>query len=103
MKAVSFESLRDLSPHEGGLNHTEVETQRARYGMNDIVEVAGHPWLELLMDTIKDPMIWFLVGIGTVFLSPEKSVTVSHYLLPSCRFFLWTPFFIGAHKPLRQA
>jgi Ca2+-transporting ATPase len=68
MKAVSFDSLTGLERHDGGLNHAEVEAQRTRYGANDIVEVAGHPLLELLIDTIKDPMIWFLVGIGTVFL-----------------------------------
>ncbi len=68
MKAVSFETLKDLNQHDGGLNSTEIDAQRTRYGANDIVEVAGHPLLELFIDTIKDPMIWLLVGIGTIFL-----------------------------------
>lgn len=68
MKAISFETLKGLNRHDGGLTSSEVAVQRSRYGSNDIVEVAGHPLLELFIDTIKDPMIWFLVGIGTIFL-----------------------------------
>jgi len=67
MKAISFETLKDLDRRDGGLNAAEINAQRTRYGANNIVEVAGHPWLELFMDTIKDPMIWFLVVIGTIF------------------------------------
>ena len=67
MKSISFESLKGLKRRSGGLNSSEVEGQRALFGTNDIVEVAGNLWLELLFDTIKDPMIWFLIGIGTIF------------------------------------
>lgn len=68
MKAVSFETLKGLNQHDGGLSPAEISAQRSRYGANNIVEVAGHPLLELFVDTIKDPMIWFLIGIGTIFL-----------------------------------
>ncbi len=68
MKVVSFEPLKGLIRHDGGLTMEEVDSQQSRYGANDIVEVAGHPWFELFIDTAKDPMIWFLVIIGTVFL-----------------------------------
>ncbi|HET9236637.1 MAG TPA: cation-transporting P-type ATPase [Oligoflexus sp.] len=68
MKTVSFASLSDLEKREGGLSAADVSRQRARFGRNRIVEVAGHPWLDLLIETIKDPMIWFLVGIGSAFL-----------------------------------
>lgn len=67
MKTISLETLKELKPHEGGLNPSEVDAQRDRFGANDILEVAGNPWLELFWDTAKDPMIWFLIGIGTVF------------------------------------
>lgn len=67
MKKISFESLRDLKKRDGGLAASEVTAQRSRYGSNEIVEVTGNPWLELALDTFKDPMIWFLIGIGTVF------------------------------------
>jgi P-type Ca2+ transporter type 2C len=67
MKKVSFETLKDLSPRKEGLSEPEVASQRSRYGANEIVEVAGNPWVDLAIDTLKDPMIWFLLGIGTVF------------------------------------
>lgn len=67
MKSVSFESLIGLKQSENGLTGSEVVSQRARFGANDIVEVAGHPLWELLLETLKDPMIWFLLSIGTVF------------------------------------
>lgn len=68
MKTISFETLKGLGRHDGGLSSAEIDAQRTRYGANDIVEVAGHPLFELFIDTLKDPMIWFLVGIGTIFL-----------------------------------
>ncbi|PIS09980.1 MAG: haloacid dehalogenase [Bdellovibrio sp. CG10_big_fil_rev_8_21_14_0_10_47_8] len=67
MKKISFESLRGLKKKAGGLSSSELALQFDRYGRNEIVEVVGSPWLELVKDTLKDPMIWFLVGIGTVF------------------------------------
>jgi len=38
-----------------------------RFGANAIVdEPAGH-WLELLLDTARDPMIWLLIGTGVLY------------------------------------
>lgn len=68
MKKISFETLKDLSPRNEGLSEAEVAAQISRYGKNEIVEVTGNPWIELALDTLKDPMIWFLLGIGTVFI-----------------------------------
>ncbi len=68
MKRISFESLRDLNSRPGGLSEAEVAAQSVLYGKNEIVEVTGNPWVELVLDTLKDPMIWFLLGIGTVFI-----------------------------------
>lgn len=68
MKRVSFETLKDLSPRQEGLTEAEVKSQTARYGKNEIVEVAGNPWMDIAADTLKDPMIWFLIGIGAVFI-----------------------------------
>lgn len=67
MKTISLESLSGLEQHDGGLSISEVKAQGLRFGANDIVEVAGNPWIELFQDTAKDPMIWFLIGIGSVF------------------------------------
>ncbi|MBK9324322.1 MAG: cation-transporting P-type ATPase [Bdellovibrionaceae bacterium] len=68
MKRISFETLKDLNPRNEGLSEAEVASQRSRHGKNEIVEVTNNPWIELALDTLKDPMIWFLLGIGTVFI-----------------------------------
>ncbi|HMQ10535.1 MAG TPA: cation-transporting P-type ATPase [Oligoflexia bacterium] len=68
LKHVSFVSLQNIKRHEGGLTSSEVLAQRARFGANDIVKISGNKWLELAAETVKDPMIWFLVGVGTVFI-----------------------------------
>ncbi len=67
-RAVSFESLSGIPARAGGLHQDEVERQRVRFGANDIVEISGHPLLELVRDTLRDPMVWFLLGIAIVFL-----------------------------------
>lgn len=77
--------LNQLPRREGGLTATEVLSQRSLYGTNDIVETVGHPWFELAIETVKDPMIWFLVGIGSVFLMTGNSadgVTLFVAVLP---------------------
>lgn len=66
-KKVSVENLRGLIGGPSGLNVSEVNSQRSRFGPNAIIERTGNPWLELVGDTIKDPMIWFLIGIGAAF------------------------------------
>lgn len=68
MKRTSFESLKGLKKSDRGLLGSEVLSQRARFGSNDIVETTGNPLIEIALETLKDPMVWFLVAIGTVFL-----------------------------------
>jgi Ca2+-transporting ATPase len=58
--------LGDLSG-ERGLTSAEAVTRRQRYGANDIIEVPRRAWRDLLRDTARDPMIWFLVGIGALY------------------------------------
>jgi Ca2+-transporting ATPase len=67
MKRVSLLKLKGLPRVAEGLSGAEVSAQRARFGSNDLLERAGNPWSELLGETLKDPMIWFLIAIGVVF------------------------------------
>ncbi len=67
MGVGSFAGLSPLAPRTGGLTDAEVASQRVTHGNNEIVEVAGNPWWELAKDTFKDPMIWFLLLIGSLF------------------------------------
>lgn len=66
-RKVSFKNLIGLVGRPTGLDEVEYSQQRAKFGANEIVERTGNPWLELLIDTIKDPMVWFLIGIATIF------------------------------------
>lgn len=68
MKRISVESLEGLTGGNQGLMAEEVLFQRTRFGRNDIVEASGNVWLRLLSDTLKDPMVWFLMVIGAIFL-----------------------------------
>ncbi len=52
---------------ERGLTGEEAAARAARYGMNDIVETPPGRWREIVADTARDPMLWFLIGAGALF------------------------------------
>lgn len=66
-KKVSFKNLKTVNLKSSGLSETEYSQQLESFGPNEIVERIGNPWIELLIDTIKDPMVWFLIGIALIF------------------------------------
>jgi Ca2+-transporting ATPase len=59
-RGAPLERLRDLLGSQRGLTATEAGERRERYGPNAIVEVPPGRWRELVRDTAKDPMLWFL-------------------------------------------
>jgi len=85
MRKISFEQLKDLKKSSSGLTSVEVVSQRKKYGENKIVEVSGHPFLELFADTFKDPMIWFLISIGSLFFAlgnQSEAITLFVAIVP---------------------
>jgi Ca2+-transporting ATPase len=50
-----------------GLSSSEVTARRARHGYNEIVETRPTGWMDVLGDTIKDPMLWFLAFTSALF------------------------------------
>ncbi|MEI7973380.1 MAG: HAD-IC family P-type ATPase, partial [Bdellovibrio sp.] len=68
MNPKSFECIQDLAPRSGGLTSAEINLQRSRYGSNNILEEKTHPLIALVQETLRDPMIWLLVGISLLFL-----------------------------------
>jgi Ca2+-transporting ATPase len=50
-----------------GLTNEEAAARTLVYGPNDIVETPPGRWRELIVDTARDPMLWFLVGAGVLF------------------------------------
>jgi len=84
-RKVPLERIGSWPPNPAGLTSSEVEHRRQAYGPNDILEVAGSPWRELALDTAKDPMIWFLVGIAVLYAalgSTSEAVTLGLAILP---------------------
>ena len=67
IRPLPLDRLCGLLSETGGLSRAQAEKQRARFGRNDIVEVGRRPWRDLLRDTARDPMIWFLVGTGLLY------------------------------------
>jgi Ca2+-transporting ATPase len=64
---VSPERVADLQNSESGLNTAQVEERRKHFGTNTIMESTTANWLDVLRDSARDPMIWFLVGISALF------------------------------------
>lgn len=82
---ISAARMKDLAVDPRGLSASDVVERRKRYGRNDILEVAGSPRLELARDTLKDLMIWFLIGTGLVYAvlgSYAEAVTLVAAILP---------------------
>jgi Ca2+-transporting ATPase len=52
---------------EAGLTSAQAAERRARYGPNQIVDAPSTRWNELLGDTARDPMIWFLLATALLF------------------------------------
>lgn len=50
-----------------GLSDTEVAERQLRYGANDILSAPAGSWKELLRDTARDPMLWFLLGTSALY------------------------------------
>lgn len=63
-----IERLEGLWSRDVGLYGPEVAKRLAKYGPNAILADSSSGWLEVLRNTIKDPMIWFLVGTATLFI-----------------------------------
>lgn len=61
------------------LDQTQVSIRQDQYGMNDILEHTRHPWLDILYETVLDPMIWFLVIASLLFFALNK--TTSAFIL----------------------
>jgi Ca2+-transporting ATPase len=52
---------------ERGLTSDEVEERRRRHGANDIVTDVSAGWTDILRDTARDPMVWFLAATALLF------------------------------------
>lgn len=66
-RKVPAERLEGLLNAHLGLDDAQVAERVSLYGLNDIVEAPPSSWKDLLRDTLRDPMLWFLSGTAVLF------------------------------------
>jgi P-type Ca2+ transporter type 2C len=66
-RSVPLDRLEGLWASERGLLSGEVVARTQSYGTNDIIEAPPHPWRGLVVDTAKDPMLWFFAGTSVLY------------------------------------
>lgn len=66
-RKIPADRLDGLLDSARGLTSEQVAERRGRHGTNDIVDAPPGTWRELARDTLRDPMVWFLVGTSLLF------------------------------------
>ncbi len=66
-RAVPIDRLEGLLESGTGLTSAQAAERARIYGANDIIDVPPGNWRELARDTLRDPMLWFLVGTSILF------------------------------------
>jgi Ca2+-transporting ATPase len=67
MKKITLQTIKNLNLNANGLTDAEVKLQESLYGKNYIEQKSHNVWLEVLADSLKDPMILFLIVLSGVF------------------------------------
>ncbi len=67
-RIVPLERLDDLGNHTEGLDSARIQRRQQQYGSNQIIEMPETHWWDILRTTLKDPMLWFLLGTSSLFL-----------------------------------
>ena len=67
LRNVPLNRLNGLADPAGGLSAADAASRRARFGANDIVLATPSGWRVLLGETLRDPMLWFLLLTGALF------------------------------------
>ena len=62
-----IDRIASLSQADRGLTPHEVDERRGLYGTNDILREQRSGWGDILHDTARDPMVWFLVVTALLF------------------------------------
>lgn len=66
-RTFQIERIAGLSDADRGLTPQEVGERRGLYGSNDILREQTSGWGDILHDTARDPMVWFLVATALLF------------------------------------
>src|SRR5512145_3290646 len=77
---------------ERGLTSDEAEERHRRYGFNDIISDASAGWGDILRDTARDPMVWFLAATALLFAwlgDIAEAIVLAAALLPIAGMDAW--------------
>ncbi len=66
-RAIPLDRLEGLPVTDQGLTTEQAQARSARYGRNLILETVAGGWWQLVRVTLKDPMLWFLLGTSSLF------------------------------------
>ncbi len=84
-RKVPKDRMEGLWNNDRGLTSQEANQLRAAYGTNHIVESMPHPWRDLIVDTVKDPMLWFFAATGILYWTvnqPMEALTLAVAIVP---------------------
>ncbi len=84
-RKVPFDRLEGLLDPDTGLTSAQAAERGRRFGSNDIIETPPGSWRELARDTLRDPMLWFLVGTSVLFAvlgDHAEAITLGVAVLP---------------------
>ena len=68
-RIIPSDRLKFLPEGLTSLSAQGVVENRQSFGNNIIVEAPGGGWSALVKDTLRDPMLWFLLGTSILFFS----------------------------------
>jgi len=66
-RLVPFPRIEGLKDAELGLSQDEAHERQNQFGYNNILDVPQQGWRDVVLDTARDPMIWFLLGTSVLF------------------------------------
>ncbi len=92
LRQLPRERIAGFDDAETGLAEAEATERRGRYGSNNILDAPAGGWRDLLADTLKDPMLWFLVGTGAMFAiigEYKEAITLAVALVPLAGMDAW--------------
>ncbi|MBL7480448.1 cation-translocating P-type ATPase [Legionella bononiensis] len=66
-RKIAWSRIKDSTSTEWSLDNADVIRRRNQYGLNDIAGIKVNVWYELIINTMTDPMIWFLLITSILF------------------------------------
>jgi Ca2+-transporting ATPase len=66
-RQIPYARIEHLHQLDTGLSASEVIARRAQYGTNEVLPAIDSGWRELLYETLRDPMLWFLLVTAALF------------------------------------